>query len=387
MHKSSRNCLTVGEPEASWSPSRDSSSGGLFGKRKLGGLKLTGRSALKDSLGILGPIELADFRDYLFADSLDDCMPRGMGGTPVTLLCKEVLRRGRNLVVFTLDPAVKTPRVFEGEHLRIYFGLHTNKGAANLNDSHLQFLSEAIEHERPRLLHAHFTYEYALAAVISGLPHVVTAHDATLNCLKHAFGALIGARKFRDIQNAARGIAFRIMRTLMAYRAAPMAQRLVAVSPYVAHHLRRYGFRADRVEVIPNGIPGEYFERPCKTSDGPFTFATALVDWDGLKNGATAVEAFAAVRKHMPSAQMLMFGHGYSLGGPAARWASQRGWEDGIIFMGQVSHQQLIDLLARRVDVLVHTSLEEAHPMPLIEAMSLAGCRKSSISPREMYIK
>jgi glycosyltransferase involved in cell wall biosynthesis len=169
-----------------------------------------------------------------------------------------------------------------------------------------------------------------------------------------------------------RSIGFSIMRTLMAYKVARKAQSVTAVSPYVADHLRRYGFRGGRIDVVPNGMPSVNFERLLNREAGrPFTFATVLPQWSSLKNGRAAIEAFAKARKVLPDSQMLMFGAGHSADGPAAAWARQRGLDGGIEFIGQVPYVRLIALLSRRVDVLVHPSLEEAHPMPLIEAMSL----------------
>jgi L-malate glycosyltransferase len=324
-------------------------------------------------LGVLGPIELAEFREYLDAGSLDDSSPRGMGGTPVTLLCKELLQRGCDLAVFTVDPSIETERVFEGRRLRIHFGPYSARDATNFFRREREFLLRAIARERPAFLHAHFTYEYALAAVESGLPHVVTAHDAPLNCLRYAFIPLLKtARTFKDHYATSRSIGFSIMRTIMAYKVARKAQSVTAVSPYVADHLRRYGFRGGRIDIVPNGMPSVNFERLRNREPGrEFTFATVLPQWSGLKNGRAAIEAFAKVRKVLPDAQMLMLGAGHSADGPAAAWAGQKGLKGGIEFIGQVPYAKLIGLLSRRVDVLVHPSLEEAHPMPLIEAMSL----------------
>jgi L-malate glycosyltransferase len=327
---------------------------------------------LECPIGVLGPIDLAEFREYLYAGTLEASPPRGMGGTPVTLLCKELLNRGHRLVVFSLDPSVETEEVFEGERLRIYFGPYTRKRAHNFFRQERRFLSRAISCEKLAFLHAHFTYEFALAAIESRLPHVVTAHDATLNCLRHAFISFTTARTFMAYYKAIRSAAYRIIRTLMAYEAARRTRRLVAVSPYVADHVRRYGFHAKPIDVIPNGIPSAYFERTRRREPGrPFAFATVLGGWGGLKNGGAAIEAFAKVRKVLPDVQMLMLGAGHSSDGPAAVWARERGWDGGIEFIGQIPHDNLIDLLSQRVDVLVHPSLEEAHPMPLIEAMSL----------------
>ncbi len=329
------------------------------------------RALSQGPIGVLGPIELAEFRDYLYPGALESSPPRGMGGTPVTLLCKELLNRGHQLVIFSLDPSVETERSFDGQQLRIYFGPYTRKGAADFFKKERQFLARAIRRESLTCIHAHFTYKYALAAVESGLPHVVTAHDAPINCLRHAFIPFKTARNFAGYYRTSRSIAFRMVRTLIAYKAVRNAQRLVAVSPYVVDHLRKYRFRAGPIDVIPNGMPGAHFERPRKIHSGrPITFATVLVGWGGLKNGSAAIQAFAKVRQILPDAQMLMFGTGHSSDEPAAVWARQRGWDMGIEFVGQIPYGELLDLLSHRVDVLVHPSLEEAHPMPLIEAMS-----------------
>jgi hypothetical protein len=41
-------------------------------------------------------------------------------------------------------------------------------------------MREALQREQPDILSAHWTYEFAAAAIATGIPHVVTAHDAPL---------------------------------------------------------------------------------------------------------------------------------------------------------------------------------------------------------------
>ena len=41
-------------------------------------------------IGVLGPIEIAEFRDYLRPAELEASLPKGLGGTPVNLLCREL---------------------------------------------------------------------------------------------------------------------------------------------------------------------------------------------------------------------------------------------------------------------------------------------------------
>jgi hypothetical protein len=86
---------------------------------------------LEGTIGLLGCIELAEFRDYLFPGAIKNSPPEVTGGTPVNLLCKELLRR-RQLVVFSLHPSVESERVFEGERLKIYLGSLRPGGILNL---------------------------------------------------------------------------------------------------------------------------------------------------------------------------------------------------------------------------------------------------------------
>jgi glycosyltransferase involved in cell wall biosynthesis len=335
---------------------------------------MTFYTPLEGTIGVMGGIELAEFREHLFPDTIENLPVEVTGGTPVNLLCKELLRRGRRVVLLSLHPSIESERVFEGKRLKIYLGPFRPRGILNLFKEERKFLTQAMGREKLAFLHANWTYEYALAAVDSGLPHVLTAHDAPLNCfrLNFSINPFEIYNRTQTLQQVARNNAFWIARTLIAFKAARSAQRLVAVSPYLVNHLRRHGFHNRPIEVIPNGMPADYFERARRREPGgPIVFATALGSWSRLKNPAPAIEAFAKVRRVLPDAEMLMFGGGYAADGPAAAWARERGWDGGIEFKGQVPNVQVIDLFSRSVDVLVHPSLEEAHPMPLIEAMSL----------------
>jgi glycosyltransferase involved in cell wall biosynthesis len=324
-------------------------------------------------IGVLAPIELAEFRDYLFPSDASRISGRVTGASPIHLLCKALLERGHHLVVFSLHPSVETEQMLAGARLRIYLGPISPKSVLNCYKNERRLLTGAIEREKLACLHAHWTYEYALAAIDTGLPHLISAHDAPLTCLRrdfifYPFDSRAGQNGYR----AVRTDIFWVARTLIAYKAARNAHRLTAVSPYVAEHLRRYRFHNKTIEVIPNGMPDEFFKRKRKAACGAaVTFATALGNWGKLKNGALAIEAFARVRRTLCGVRMLMFGAGFAADGPAEAWARRRGWHIGIDFRGHVPHAEIIDLLSHRVDALVHPSFVEAHPMPVIEAMSL----------------
>jgi len=309
---------------------------------------MTGRDYV---IGMAGPITLADVQSYLPALT-NDC-PKGLGGQQVGLLCNELLKRGHKLIIFSLDPGVETEWVIEGERLKICLGPYTRRRARNFFRKERDYLTKAMLREKPTFLHAQWTYEFALAAIASGLPHVVTARDAPINVLRYNF------------------IPYRVVRTLMAYQACRQAQRIVANSPYTAAHLKRFGFHTKPMDVIPNGVPAALFGRSRITRpDGQITFATNLVGWGGYKNGAVVIEAFAKIRDKLSHARLLMFGDGHGQGEVAQNWAQQHDYQDGIEFVGQVPYTRLLEMMSQDVDILVHPALEESFSNAAVEAMA-----------------
>lgn len=321
------------------------------------------------TIGMLGPITLRDFQEFLDPKLDFNALPEGLGGSPVNLLSRELLKRGHRMVIITVDPSVRDEVVITGEHLKICVGPYRQKRARDFFSEERKYLLRTIQREKPDVLHAQWTYEFALGAIVSGLPYLVTAHDAPINVLRRNF------------------IPYRIARTLMAYVALWRAKRVVSVSPYVARHLRRFAFHWRDIQVVPNGLPQELFERKnshCRDHQG-ITFATVLNGWAGYKNGQVAIKAFAHLREKMKSARLYMFGTDYGAGEIAETWSQARGLHWGIEFIGQVSRIELIERLCSEIDILVHPSLEESHGMALIEAMALGipviGGSKSGAVP------
>lgn len=321
------------------------------------------------TIGMLGPITLRDFREFLDPREDFDALPKGLGGSPVNLLSCELLRRGHRMVIITVDPSVRGEVIVTGERLRICVGPDRRKHARDFFWEERKYLVRTIRRENPDVLHAQWTYEFALAAVSSGLPYIVTAHDAPINVLRRNF------------------IPYRIARTVMAYVALWRAKRVVSVSPYVAKHLRRFAFHWRRIQVIPNGLSQELFDLRIanRVRARDVTFATVLNGWAGYKNGQAAIQAFAELREQIPAARLLMFGQGHGVGSPAEEWSHEKELHHGIEFVGHVLHDELIQRLRSDVDVLVHPSLEESHGMALIEAMALGipviGGSKSGAVP------
>jgi glycosyltransferase involved in cell wall biosynthesis len=318
-------------------------------------------------------IDLDLLGDFLDLASVDQSLRRAFRWPHVTELCKELLKRGHRLCIFSLHPSLDRTYVLKGRGLTIHLGPTKAFSVLNGYKEERRFFADAIKLENPALLHAHWTYEYALAATDSRLPHVVTAHDAPLAYLRrHLVLNPFEAHNTQRFPKILRHNAYWFLRTLLAYRATRRGKRVVAVAPYVAEHLRRYGFHNGPIAVIPNGVADANFERKGRQAPPEdIVFATVLGGWGRIKNGAAAMQAFAKVRQMLPNASLLMFGSGFGSDGPAAALAQRRRWHAGVEFCGAAAHAELMETLAQRVDVLVHPSFVEAHPLSVIEAMSL----------------
>lgn len=320
------------------------------------------------TLGMSAPINVADYREFLHPGQWRDDLPKGQGATPVNLLCRELLRRGQPLVIFSCDAAVEDEIVLEGPLLRLCLGPKGRRPARDFFRTERAYLARAIAREQPDRIHAQWTYEYAMPVQNTRIPHVITAHDTPLRYLWHNF------------------IPYRMARTLMAYRVIARARHIVSVSPYVTQHLHRYMLYRGPGTVIPNGLPESAFitMAPPSQKTDRLTLATILVGWGNYKNGAVAVKAFARLRERRPELRLLMFGGGHGPGEEAEAWARAHGLADGIEFVGQMPYPDLMRRLEDEVDVVVNPALVETHSMALIEAMArripvVGGARSGAV--------
>lgn len=281
----------------------------------------------------------------------------GLGSTATTPLIVELLRRGHQLTVFTLSEGLQRAEMYRWENLTVHVGPCRERHLArNYYRQEIAWLQRVIRESAPPFVHAHWTYEFALGALRSGVKTVTTIHDLPWNVLRY----------YRDPHRA--------VRLLMAYEVAWRGKHFTAVSQDAAAHFRRY-FRPDvEITVIHNGLPSHMFvERASggNASRAQCTFATVLQGWSRRKNPFVALRAFEHLRRRRPESRLLMFGFDYQAGGPAHRWAMERKLDVGVTFAGAVPYDELLRRMRGQVDVLVHPSLDESFSMAALEAMAL----------------
>jgi L-malate glycosyltransferase len=279
---------------------------------------------------------------------------------------RELMNRGHHGTLYTTAREIDAPKTFRGDGITIRIARQRSSGAGrDLFAVERRQLQRMMIEDQCQLIHAHWTYQFALAALASEIPVLVTIHDLPWNVL----------RNFRDMH--------RVARLLMAYGVAMQGKHFTAVSSDAASHFRRFFRPGVRIVVIPNGLPSELFEmqpKTTRTSSGEVVFATILQGWSRQKNAMAALEAFRIVRHEVPDARLLMFGVDYEPGGHAYRWAKEQILHQGVTFVGLLPYGDLLNRIRHEADVLVHPSLDESFSMTALEAMAL---KKPVIAGRE----
>lgn len=319
-------------------------------------------------IGIAGPLGTPDIEHLLDGDTQH--LPREMkGGSLLVTLIEAYLQMGHQVSAFTTDPALLPRRdsrvIAHGPGLTVHYvprrrhGLRSDRGARgrmlDLFALERQTLADAMREAGPEIIHAHWSYEFAAAALDTGLPCLVTCHDSPWAILK----------VYRDL--------YRLGRLLMARSVFRRMQHATVVSPYLVKEIGH--MTPATLHVVANPLPESILEigRSRPPARPPFQaprIAMLLNGWSTRKNAKPAMQAMPAILKNHPQASMHLYGPGYGQGEPAQQWARANGLEAGLVFHGWTPYAQTMQALAES-DLLLHPALEESFGMTIAEAMAL----------------
>jgi len=299
-------------------------------------------------IALVGPLHPRALAHHLDATAN---MPGGPP-TPVNELAEGLLALGHRVSIYTSSPEVGTTVRLGGEYLDITVIPSRARARARALDffrSERRELERELKNSAADIIHAHWTYEFALAAIKSGKkPLLITAHDAPLTILRHMPDA------------------YRLIRTAMAIRVRVSIQELTAVSPYLAHRWRREMLYRRPISVIANTVPGLPPAAPA-IERGKWVILD-VADGSRRKNVRTLLRAFATVVKKYPQAQLRLVGPGLAAEDPIAEWASSRGLDANVAFVGPVDRAHIASEYAR-ASVFCHASREESHGVAILEAL------------------
>jgi len=293
-------------------------------------------------IALVGP---ADVRGLL-GEGHEDA-PAGLGGTPVVELARALLGRGHDVTLVSASPGLKTPweRTRGRLDVRVApFRLRARDRAADLFRMEVRSMAALMPGPLDvDVAHAHWTYEFALAALRVHPGAVITAHDSPFTILRH------------------QPHPYRMARLAMAAGVRSRTRSLTAVSPYLARQWRRQMLFRGAIAVVPNIAP--VLARTHSAAATPTLITVG--DASRRKNIWTLLAAFSRIRHALPDATLHVVGPGLGRND-----AHGFGEQPGVTFHGVLGRSELGALLATSW-LMVHPALEECQPMVLLEAMAL----------------
>lgn len=270
-------------------------------------------------------------------------------------LIKGYLEQGHEVDVFSYGLDAKSPGILGKGPLRVYLARRRHQPKLRAVDRFLyerQSLTKLILASNPDVIHAHWTYEFAAAAISTSIPTLVTAHDSPV-ALNDNF------KGFYWHQRAALGR--QVLRKVARLSAVSpeLLKELLADVPHLAGHST----------VIPNGTARD----SCGEGRQGFTgsFVSISNGFDDRKNTRVLIEAFSMFRKANPSIKLTLYGSQHGVGEAAWVYARDRGLDESVIFAGSVSPDDLRRELSTGQHCLVHPSRWEACSMAILEAQAM----------------
>ncbi len=321
-------------------------------------------------IAIVGPIATDDIKHLLHDDVVT--RPCGYSGGPLlATLIGELIKRGHTVSAFTLSNDLPLQRrqavVAHGQNFTLnYLPMRPRAWRPNgwlpgrivdLYRFEIDGLRHAIEQAQPDVVHAHWTYEFALAALQSKIPHVVTCHDSPYTIARLASSS-------RPTQSL-----YRWLRVIMARNVFRNTQSMTAVSPYMRDKVQ--SLTSVDIAVVPNPVDNHALltARPRHVPAEP-RLAMVCNGWNNWKNPIAGLLAFRQLQKTRPHAELHLFGADFGPGQTAENWCKANGIDVGLVFHGSVSHHRLLNSISR-LDLLLHPSLEESFGVVIAEAMAM----------------
>ena len=307
-------------------------------------------------IGIASPFELQMLEKYLYEkDSQELNKINGLGGTQPTQLAMQFLNMGYEVSLFTLSQSIPVGeyKVLSGKNLKIYIG-HFRRGKQVTLDfqyKEIKQIKEMILVDKPDILSAQWTYEFAFASLLSKIPTIITVRDWSPEIFKLT-------KK-----------PYRFMRMLMSFFVYYKGNNFIANSPYIDQKLKF--LQSKKIGILPNGIQDSIFLSIKKEFDisNEFNIISINNGFGERKNLKPLIKAFINLVTKYKNLHLYLIGDGFGQEQLAYQWCRDNSLLSNIHFVGKVNYTQVIQCLDMS-DLMVHPALEESFGNILVEAMA-----------------
>lgn len=296
------------------------------------------------TIGVCGPVDLT-----LLDWELKGTKFPNTSAFPLTShFINALLKRGYNVIAYTNSDTIQEPVIYEGKQLKVCIGRLKSQPGRRFYRYEIKELQALIEAHPCDFVSAFWSYEFAWAALNTGIPTAVCLHDVAWQILLN----------HRDM--------FRLVRWAMNYVVVTKARHIVANSSYTYNLLDASTRRKAR--IINNFFPTDFEEQLRLPAQKQNYIVSVVMGFTHRKNITTSLQAFAKIRQQFPTLEYHLVGAEMEENGLAHQYAKANGLEQGVRFLGPLPHEQVMEKTSAAA-LLLHPAREESFGMVLLEAM------------------
>ncbi len=309
-------------------------------------------------IGISSPISIQKFIDYLSPESQRIASQlHGLKAPAVDTLVQGFLFNNHSVSIYTLSFEVEEKVLLTGPKIDIHVNPLRRQGwqrAVSLFYTESHQIKKNIEEQvkKPDILHAHWTYEYAMGIMSfrKEIPVVVTVRD--------------WAPKILDLHRNYYRFSRLILNNFI-FQFNPV--QLISNSVYIQKQIQKTW--SIESKYLPNPISSEFIEKKNSKIKPKNRIISISNNLGKGKNIEKLLQAFHLVKQEQPTLELYLVGLPFVENNSSIQMWKKRGLLENVILKGSVDHSELIELYDQST-FMVHPSLEESFGNTLIEAMA-----------------
>lgn len=295
-------------------------------------------------VGIAAPVTLSLLKPL----HDEKALPMGYDFPMISSLVNSLLEKGHNVTVYTTSEDISKPVIIDKANLSVCIARRMPHAARDLFRSERNDLEYLMKKRPVDLINAHWTYEFAWAAISTKIPTLVTMHD-------HA------ATVFRYKSDP-----YRFMRLLMNYIVLNKINHLSVISEYLYQLLSKSNQK--KAKIISDFYPLHIEKYICNYKCKRNYIISVNNGFGKRKNIQNALLAFSLIRDKFKDIEYYLVGDDMQEGGPAYRFAKENNIHNGVKFWGKLSYDEMLKKV-RRAKIFLHPSKEESFGMSVLESM------------------
>lgn len=315
---------------------------------------------------------LAPFNPYSIKDSLSKSqeIPNiNPSATSINNLVKGLIASEHVVYVITLDFSSSKTRLFNGKNITVVaIGCRSKFFLKNLfpnieNIANLIAAEVGKVKDKISILHAHWCYEYALAAMkySSDIATLVTVRD---------FAPVIysSINPFASLYSFFAKFYWYYKMKIFSKVLSSKNIFFVSNSGYTERKLKEYNLKLN-VRTIPNSIEDSLLVTRIPNTAGRKNIVSIAASLDdNRKNIQTLIDAFILFSKKYSGYKLVLIGN-YHKNSGVYEYSKKRGLLGDVIFKGSLNRSDIIEIIDNSI-MMVHPAFEETFGNILLESMA-----------------